>query len=45
MVPKYVKEIAEVSRTLGLEPKMVPVRSAKSSRELPTPYGMFSILY
>jgi len=24
---------------------MVPVRSAKASRELPTPYGMFSIIY
>jgi len=45
MVPKCVKEIAEVSRTLGLEPKVVPVRSAKASRELPTPYGIFSILY
>ena len=45
MVPKWVEEIAEVSRTFGLEPKVVPVRTAKASRELPTPYGMFSILY
>jgi N-acetylglutamate synthase-like GNAT family acetyltransferase len=45
MVPKWVAEIAEVSRTLGLEPNVVRIRSAKASRELPTPYGMFSILY
>jgi hypothetical protein len=45
MVPKCVVEIAEVSRTLGLEPKVVRVSSAKASRELPTPYGMFSIIY
>lgn len=45
MVPKCVKDIAEASRTLGLEPKVVRVRSAKASRELPTPYGMFSLVY
>jgi GNAT superfamily N-acetyltransferase len=45
MVPKFVAEIAEVSRALGLEPKVVRVRSAKASRELPTPYGVFSIIY
>jgi GNAT superfamily N-acetyltransferase len=45
MVPKCVADIAEVSRTLGLEPKVVRVTSAKASRELPTPYGMFSVLY
>ncbi len=45
MVPKCVDEIAEASRTLGLEPKVVRIRSAKASRELPTPYGMFSIVY
>ncbi len=45
MVPKCVAEIAEMSRALGLEPKVVRIRSAKASRELPTPYGMFSILY
>jgi len=37
--------IAKASRTLGLEPRVVRVRSAKASRELPTPYGVFSILY
>jgi ribosomal protein S18 acetylase RimI-like enzyme len=45
MVPKCVKDIAGVSRTFGLEPKVVPVRTAKASRELPTPYGVFSIIY
>jgi L-amino acid N-acyltransferase YncA len=44
-VPKCVKDIAEVSEALGLKPKVVRVRSAKESRELPTPYGMFSIVY
>jgi GNAT superfamily N-acetyltransferase len=44
MVPKCVEEIAEASRALGLEPKVVRIRSAKASRELPTPYGMFSIV-
>ena len=45
MVPKCVEDIAEASRALGLKPKVVRVRSAKASRELPTPYGMFSIIY
>ncbi|MCC6698505.1 MAG: GNAT family N-acetyltransferase [Candidatus Hydrogenedentes bacterium] len=45
MVPKWVEEIAEVSRTLGLKPKVVRVSSAEASRGLPTPYGMFCILY
>jgi GNAT superfamily N-acetyltransferase len=45
MVPKCVEDIAEASRTLGLEPNVVRVGSAKASRELPTPYGMFSIIY
>lgn len=45
MIPKCVAEIAEMSKALGLEPKVVRVRSAKASRELPTPFGMFSILY
>ncbi len=45
MVPKCAVDITERSRTLGLKPKVVRVRSAKASRELPTPYGMFSILY
>ena len=43
--PKWVEDIAEASRTLGLEPKVVRIGSAKASRELPTPYGVFSILY
>jgi len=45
MVPKCVDDIAEASRMLGLKPKVVRVRSAKASRDLPTPYGMFSIIY
>lgn len=45
MFPKWVEDIAEASRTLGLEPKVVRVSSAKASRELPTPYGVFSIIY
>jgi GNAT superfamily N-acetyltransferase len=45
MVPKCVKDIAEASRTLGLKPKVVRVTSAKRSRELPTPYGVFSVVY
>ncbi len=44
-VSKTVERIAEASRRLGLEPKVVRVGSAKASRELPTPYGVFSILY
>jgi len=43
--PKGVKDIAEASRALGLKTKVVRIRSAKASRELPTPYGMFSIVY
>ncbi len=45
MVPRLAEKIAEASRTLGLETKVVRLRSAKASRELPTPYGVFSILY
>jgi GNAT superfamily N-acetyltransferase len=45
MVPKCVADIAELSRNLGMEPKVVRVRDAKASRELPTPYGVFSIIY
>jgi GNAT superfamily N-acetyltransferase len=44
-VSKSVERIAEAARTLGLEPKVVRVGSAKASRELPTPYGVFSIIY
>jgi L-amino acid N-acyltransferase YncA len=45
MVSKWVKEIAEASGALGLKTKVVRVRSAKQSKELPTPYGTFSIVY
>ena len=45
MVPKCVKDIAEASRALGLKTKVVRVRSAKQSRELPTPYGVFTIVH
>ncbi len=45
MIPKCVADIAEVSRGLGLETKVVRVNSAKASRELPSPYGVFSIIY
>ncbi|MBN1510122.1 MAG: GNAT family N-acetyltransferase, partial [Sedimentisphaerales bacterium] len=44
-VSKSVERIAAASRTLGLEPKVVRIGSAKASRELPTPYGVFSVLY
>ncbi len=44
-VAKSVERIAEASRTLGLEPKVVRIGSAKASRELPTPYGVFSIIH
>ncbi len=45
MVPKCVEDIAEAAGALGLKTKVVRVRSAKQSRELPTPYGVFSIVY
>jgi N-acetylglutamate synthase-like GNAT family acetyltransferase len=45
MVPKCVADIAAAARALGLEPNVVRVGSAKASRELPTPYGVFSIIY
>ena len=45
MVAKCVKDITEASEALGLKPKVVPITSAKASRELPTPYGVFSIVY
>jgi hypothetical protein len=41
---KSVERIAEASRALGLEPRVVRVGSAQESRELPTPYGVFSII-
>ncbi len=43
-VPKTAERIAAVSRRLGLKPKVVRVGSAKASRQLPTPYGVFCIL-
>jgi hypothetical protein len=39
-----VEGISQAARGLGLKPKVVRVRSAKASRELPTPYGIFSII-
>ena len=45
MVPKCVEEIVQAARSLGLNPKVVRIRSAKASRELPTPYGVFSIIH
>ena len=44
-VAKSVERIAEASKTLGLEPRVVRVGTAKASRELPTPYGVFCIIY
>jgi L-amino acid N-acyltransferase YncA len=44
MVPKCVEDILQASGALGLKTKVVRIRSAKASRELPTPYGMFSII-
>lgn len=44
-VTHSVAKIAEASRRLGLEPKVVRIGSAEASRELPTPYGIFSIIY
>lgn len=40
-----VERIQEAARTLGLEPKVVRLRNANASRKLPTPYGVFSIIY
>ena len=45
LVPGFVEKIAEASRALGLETRVIPIRSAKASRGLPTPYGMFSIIH
>ncbi len=44
-VVKSPERISQAARTLGLKPKVVRIRSAKASRELPTPYGVFSIIY
>lgn len=45
MIAKWVEEIAAAARALGIEPKVVRVDSAAASRELPTPYGVFCIVY
>lgn len=45
MVPKCVEDISQAARALGLKPKVVRIRCAKASRELPTPYGIFSIIH
>ncbi|MCX6903138.1 MAG: GNAT family N-acetyltransferase, partial [Verrucomicrobia bacterium] len=44
-IVKSVERISQAAHALGLKPKVVPIRSAKASRELPTPYGVFSIIY
>ncbi len=44
-VAKTAERIAEASKMLGLAPKLVRVRSAQASRELPTPYGVFTVLH
>ncbi len=45
MVPKWVEDIADAARGSGLKPTVVPIRSAEESRQLPTPSGMFSVIY
>ena len=44
MIPKCVKEIADAARSLGHETKVIPIETAKTSKELPTPYGVFCII-
>ena len=44
-VVKSAERIAEASKAWGLKPKVVQIGSAKASRDLPTPYGVFSILH
>src|SRR5512133_469216 len=44
MVATCVRDIAKASGTLVLKTKVVRVRSAQESRELPTPYRVFSIV-
>lgn len=44
-IAKSVERISQAARALGLKPKVVRIRSAQASRELPTPYGVFSIVY
>jgi hypothetical protein len=45
MIAKCANDIAEASRALGLKTKVIRVRSAQESRALPTPYGVFCIIY
>ena len=45
LVTKFAEDISQAARALGLKPKVVRIRSAKASRDLPTPYGIFSIIY
>jgi len=45
LVIKSVQRIADAARTLGLNPKVVRINSARASRELPTPYGVFCIIH
>jgi L-amino acid N-acyltransferase YncA len=44
-VVKTVERISQAAQDLGLKPKVVRIRSAKAARELPTPYGVFSIIH
>lgn len=43
MVPKWTREILEAARDAGYRPRLIPIDRAEASRDLPTPYGMFSI--
>jgi hypothetical protein len=45
MIIKCADDISQAARALGLKPKVVPVTSARASRELPTPYGVFCIIH
>ena len=45
MIIKCADDISQAARALGLKPKVVRITSAKASRELPTPYGVFCIIY
>ena len=45
LVTKFAEDISQAARALGLKPKVVRIRSAKASRDLPTPYGVFSVIY
>ncbi len=45
MVAKCTEDITQSARSLGLKPKVVRITSAQASRELPTPYGVFCIIY